>query len=94
MAFSKHGKIQPGMVSETGTTAATVDASPDAMTYPGFIPPAYSRPVPPHTIDDFGGASAVPNNTNRGTDSHGVQVDSHVGPKDTHAAVGRHCGCS
>jgi len=88
MPFRKHqGDIRPGMVSETGTTESTVEASPDAMAYPGFIPPAYTPPLPPYMQADGGGYSAVPNNTDRGTESHGVQVNAHVGPKDSRDAV-------
>lgn len=88
MGFSKHrqGEIQPGMVSQTEEDA-TYEGGPDAMAYPGFIPPAYQRPIIPSVQPGDGGHDAVPNNTNRGTESHGVQVDSHVGPKDSVDAV-------
>lgn len=89
MGFKKHrmGEIRPGMVSETGSTVDTYEGGPDSMAYPGFIPPAYSRPIAPELQREGGGHDAVPTNTDRGTESHGVQLDSHVGPKDSRDAV-------
>lgn len=83
---SKH-QARPGQVSQEGTET-TVEAGPDAMAYPGFIPQRYISPLMGPQHAEGGGASAVPNNTLRGTESHGVQVDSHVGPRDSHDAVG------
>lgn len=89
MAYRKHrhGEIQPGDVAQSETDSTYLD-SPDTMAYPGFIPPAYQRPTLPRTQSDGGGHDAVPTNTDRGTESHGVQLDSHVGPKDSLRAVG------
>lgn len=91
MAFNKHrrGQAEPGQVSETGDTHSTVMGGPDNMAYPGFIPQRYIHPNTPRQQVDGGGASAVPNNTDRGEESHGIRpgYDSHVGPKDSHDAV-------
>jgi len=89
MAYRKHrhGEIQPGDVSQTETDSTYLDG-PDTMAYPGFIPPAYARPLAPELQHESGGHDAVPTNTDRGTESHGVQVDSKVGPKDSLRAVG------
>ena len=91
MGWNKAQQAKPGQVSESGRESQIVE-SPDNMAYPGFVPQMYMRPVMDDTvnqIDYMGGcASAVPNNTLRGTESHGVQVDSHVGPRDSVDAVG------
>lgn len=89
MAFGKHTRteIRPGMVSETGDTKDTFRGDADSLNYPGYIPPGYIRPVMGPQEHESGGQSAVANNTDRGTESHGVQVDSHVQPKDSGDAV-------
>lgn len=78
MAYRGH-KIQPGEVSETSEDASTYGGSPDSMQYPGYQPQMYVRPVAPHMWHQGG---EVPNNTDRGTEAHGIYVDSHVHPKD------------
>lgn len=50
--------------------------------YPGFIPQRYIRPTMPGKPDPIGDPSQVKNNTDRGTESHGLYVDSQVHPQD------------
>lgn len=50
--------------------------------YPGFIPQRYIRPTMSGKPDPIGDPSQVKNNTDRGTESHGVYVDSKVQPQD------------
>lgn len=49
--------------------------------YPGFIPQSYVRPVKP-TMDGLNDPSQVKNNVDRGTEPHGLFIDSDVHPQD------------
>lgn len=65
------------------TTAVLENATTEA--YPGFIPQRYIRPVqaPSDEGHRSGGVNRyAENNIDRGTEDHGVDVDSHVHAKD------------
>lgn len=47
--------------------------------YQGFIPQRYIRPIAPHQETEHG---QVPNNTLRGTEAHGLYIDSDVAPQN------------
>ena len=49
--------------------------------YPGFTPPRYFRPTTP-VVEQEDDPSQVPNNVWRGTESHGLLMDSHVHPQN------------
>lgn len=87
MAFNSKHRIQPGQVSESSNEPSTYEGSPDTMYYPGFQPQMYQRPMQPHVYREDG---EVQNNTDRGTEAHGVYVDSHVAPKDHMGLVETH----
>lgn len=85
---------QPGQVSMQSEDGDTVIPDDVTMTYPGFIPQRYIRPVMLDTHDIIPakngeevighepGDGTVPNNTDRGMYGHGVIVDSDVAPKN------------